>query len=137
MHLSISAILTITGLVSAAAVDTSIAPRGNLLNLNTTGADLGGSYCIGLGEQFIIYTETWGSSDKGCGGGVLDNLRGQCCTNVVNWGCDRAGPSNNGARMSFALDCNYLDHCVEDAIWLASPPDRRETGVNCRPPKSL
>lgn len=33
--------------------------------------------------------------------------------------------------MSFKIDCTYTNHCVEDAIWKASPPDHRETGVEC------
>jgi hypothetical protein len=91
------------------------------------------SYCTTIRTNFTfffqIYLSTWGQDTDGCGKGLLDNLRGQC--GVVNqWGCDPM--ADNSAYVTFWLALTIPSHCVENAIWIASPSGDRATGVNCR-----
>lgn len=82
----------------------------------------------GLAGHYIVTLVDWGNDPRGCGRGVLDNLRGQC-GDVDEWVCDTR--ENNGAFMTFYLSGPRKAHCLKDAVWLASPPDKREEGFCC------
>lgn len=98
--------------------------------------DLSGSYCkyrsSGIMNLFAVRTNTWGyndsTSERGCGTGLLDQLRGNCGT-VYGWGCDKSG--NNHAAINEFWIYKQPVKCVEQAIWWASPKDHKETGVVC------
>jgi hypothetical protein len=121
---------------SLLALGLSISPLATALPTNTTlEARNEGSYCHGRGPTFVIYTKTWGYSDETslstCHGGLLDNLRGRCNPGIYDWDCKPQGPDAHGAITSFRVEWPYPNHCVEDAIYLASPAKRREENVNC------
>jgi len=100
----------------------------------------GQSYCCmeGLDDSVTtmhIFTEGWGHDDEtsrsGCGGGLFDNIVGQCGS-AVNWRC-RPGEFRGaqGTKYRAQVWTWLIPKCVQDGIWLASPPSRREEGVNC------
>ncbi|KAI9824465.1 MAG: hypothetical protein M1832_002000 [Thelocarpon impressellum] len=54
---------------------------------------------------------------RGCGRGLLDNLRGQCGV-VTNWECwPIAGP---GYSATWKIAVQLSDRCIRDALWLSS-----------------
>ncbi|KAG9034857.1 hypothetical protein FS842_003771 [Serendipita sp. 407] len=79
-----------------------------------------------IGKDFTI--NTWGTWDDDWGRGFLDNLRGQC-GNVWNWQFYYDGSMG---RATYTLDKYSRQHCVEDAIWLASNPTGAIWGVSCQ-----
>jgi hypothetical protein len=97
-----------------ATLDTRQAP--------TTSCDPGCVYCTYKGGgDFVVY---WGihlPNDKGidatCGGGVLDNVRGQACT-PTNWQCvyDDDNDPNSGAWMYFTAVNGCREASVEAAL---------------------
>ncbi|KAG4437744.1 hypothetical protein IFR05_006778 [Cadophora sp. M221] len=117
-------------------------------NVNATLATRKGrSYChvhnaANQSPRFDIFTEGWGNNDEtslsGCGGGLLDNLRGQCGW-IFEWGCEEEHSSPHSTLYGFIVETDFgigwvkatNYKCVRDAIWLASPGNNRETGVDC------
>lgn len=90
------------------------------------------------GAYYHVFHDGWGNNDEtsrsGCGGGFLDNLRGQCATPINGWGCAEEHSSPHSTKTSFYFTAITLvgkSHCVEDALWLASPGNNRDTGVQC------
>ncbi|KAK0100629.1 hypothetical protein ONS95_007084 [Cadophora gregata] len=91
--------------------------------------------------QYTIWTAGWGNSDdtspKGCGSGVLDNLRGQCGggTAINSWKCYHVYENPHDTRMTFQFNTWTVpsggSKCVQDAIRLASPSWKKES-VTCR-----
>ncbi|KAI9811704.1 MAG: hypothetical protein M1832_000701 [Thelocarpon impressellum] len=62
---------------------------------------------------------------RGCGRGLLDNLRGQCGW-IMEWECSEiTGP---GIDASWKMPLRATDKCIRDAIWLSSGRE----GVSCR-----
>jgi hypothetical protein len=85
--------------------------------------------------EMHIFTQGWGNKDEtsrsGCGGGLLDNLRGQCGT-VSVWGCEpKTWDGVAGTAYTFNIHSGPWPDCVQDAIWLASPKGNKEEGINC------
>lgn len=76
---------------------------------------------------YAMYLDGWGQEGPRCGAGILDNLRGQC-GNVERWFCKRWG---TGVFVTFLLRAPYRVKCALDGVWLASPHDKRETGLCC------
>lgn len=76
---------------------------------------------------YAIYLDGWGRDGDRCGGGALDNLRGQCGL-VDRWGCKEWG---TGVLLTFQLPGPWRVKCALDAMWLASPKDKRENGLCC------
>lgn len=95
-----------------------------------------GSWCNadvgdGLAGNYFITLKGWGGApSEHCGQGLLDNLHGHC-GDVDDWSCEKVGSLGNGALISFYLSGPKYAHCLNDAIWQASPPDKRETGFCC------
>lgn len=85
------------------------------------------SLSVGAG-CYGIYLDGWGRGTGQCGKGILDNLRGQC-GNVEHWGCTFVETSS--VVLTFCVSAAYRNKCVLDAMWLASPHDKRETGLCC------
>lgn len=77
---------------------------------------------------YAIYLDGWGRDGDRCGGGALDNLRGQCGL-VDWWGCKEWG--TDGVLLTFQLPGPWRVKCALDAMWLASPKDKREDGLCC------
>jgi hypothetical protein len=75
----------------------------------------------------IRSTGVW---DDDWGHGLLDNLRGQCGW-IDRWGFDYNAEQGHA---SFVTSLAIRNHCVEDAIWLASAPTGAIGGVNCQWP---
>jgi hypothetical protein len=71
-----------------------------------------------------IIMDGWGHEDAGCGRGLLDNLRTQCGV-VTDWQC--LYHNENQAIAAFELPLFIRNHCIEDAIWLASGPNHITT----------
>ncbi|KAH8753785.1 hypothetical protein F5883DRAFT_574078 [Diaporthe sp. PMI_573] len=80
-----------------------------------------------MAGYYAIYLDGWGQEHDGCGKGALDNLRGQC-DQVWYWTCQNWG---SGVLLTFYLSGPPRAKCVMDAMWLASPSDRREEGLCC------
>jgi hypothetical protein len=80
-----------------------------------------------IGYDFTITTS--GNWDDDWGKGLLDNLRGQCGW-ISDWGFDYIGGGQGQAVFSTTIWIRQ--HCVEDAIWLASSPTGAIGGVNCQ-----
>lgn len=82
--------------------------------------------------SYTVTTTDWGYDDStsksGCGGGLLDNLRGQCTggTDVLDWGCDGQEGAHN-MTATFTIKYHSSTSCVRNAIYLASGV----TGVSC------
>ncbi|KAE8443646.1 hypothetical protein EG329_001504 [Mollisiaceae sp. DMI_Dod_QoI] len=81
----------------------------------------------------------WGNNDdtsrSGCGTGYLDNLHGQCGSDIQNWGCTEVRENPHDTHVDFeiaAFERAAGPKCVQDALWLASPPDNRAGGVTCQ-----
>lgn len=95
-----------------------------------------GSWCdsdvgTGLAGHYQIGLRGWGGEPGDtCGAGLLDNLRGQC-GDVDDWGCAQQPEQDNGAYITFYLSGPRYAHCIGDAVWDASPPEKRETGFCC------
>lgn len=83
---------------------------------------------IVMSGGYAIYLDGWGRDTERCGKGALDNLRGQC-GDVQHWECKHWG--NNGVVLTFYLGTAWRAKCVLDAMWLASPHDKREEGLCC------
>lgn len=85
----------------------------------------------GLAGTYFITLQGWGGvpSDQ-CGQGLLDNLRSHC-GDVDNWACDTRDDLDNGAFISFYLSGPKYAFCLDDAIWQASPADKKEIGFCC------
>lgn len=78
--------------------------------------------------SYAIYLDGWGRDPDRCGKGALDNLHGQC-GNVERWECKFWG--TNGVLLTFNLPGAWRAKCALDAMWLASPKDKREEGLCC------
>lgn len=77
--------------------------------------------------KYAIYLDGWGQEPDGCGKGALDNLRGHCGV-ILNWGCR---PWGSGVLLTFYISGARYSKCAMDAMWQASPPDKRELGLCC------
>ncbi len=126
----------IAAVIPAMALPALVDPTDNTMLAKREGTSHCRYWTWGVGPSlfggFDIFTEGWGSGPNGCGGGVLNNLRGQCGS-VEKWGCS-AGNKNGipGTYYSFELLAGAaFPGCVQDAVWLASPQDDREDGLVC------
>ena len=82
-------------------------------------------YTVGLGN--------WTVDARGCGRGLLDNLRGQCGA-VSDWECQNFPSTlvsgvDDSDSVSFALSTVTRKKCVKDALYLAS--GGQVEGVDC------
>lgn len=84
----------------------------------------------GLAGHYFVTLQDWGGGEdpRGCGRGLLDNLHGHC-GDVDEWECDAR--DGGGAFATFYLSGPRYAHCLNDAVWAASPPDNRATGFCC------
>ena len=135
-------LLAVPSLVAAmpTAVPIDVETSPNLYPGGELGSEIsrrnGQSYCCmdGLDDSFTtvhVFTEGWGHSDAGCGGGVFDNIVGQCGSSV-NWHCRPAQfRGAQGTQYRFQVWTWLFPKCVQDAIWLASPELHREENVLC------
>jgi hypothetical protein len=81
---------------------------------------------VGTG-RYGIYLDGWGQEADGCGKGALDNLRGHCGW-IMWWECRHWG---TGVLLTFTVSGAKYVKCVLDAMWAASPKDKREVGLCC------
>jgi hypothetical protein len=76
--------------------------------------------------DFVV--NAWGPWVDDWGQGFLDNLRGQCGEQILGWQFSYSGDEGTA---QFTTSTFIRQHCVEDAIWLASNPTGAIDGVNC------
>ncbi len=85
--------------------------------------------------RFTVKTYGWPVDGRGCGRGLLDNVRGQAGSGEGNtWKCDYPAGDQAVTRSTFRIGSAVDDPMrrVQDAIYLASPGGHW-TGVVCVP----
>ncbi|KAI9827502.1 MAG: hypothetical protein M1832_004852 [Thelocarpon impressellum] len=79
--------------------------------------------------SYYLQLNNWPQDPRGCGRGLLDNLRGQCGI-ITNWECEYTNDTT--ARPTFkTMNLASKENCVRDAVYLASPETSRVTPLTC------
>ncbi|OJD30284.1 uncharacterized protein BKCO1_6300011 [Diplodia corticola] len=114
--------ITTALLAALGATASPIYNNNNNNNNNATEVDVvrRSNSCLGMTApaddyQFVwsVYLDNDDKYNKQCGGGCLDNLRGQCGL-IVDWGCTRG--SDNVAHMTFYTDDFCTPYKVSKAL---------------------
>ena len=75
----------------------------------------------GANFEYTIWMAGWGNNDwsslSGCGTGLLDNVRGQCGSNILYWGCDEIRENPHDTKVHFTVPSRLGPNpsCVQEA----------------------
>lgn len=122
-------IATMTSTITGAALPDPAATVDTPTSTALEKREVNGANCWKYRDEYNSWylIKTWGTWDQDWGKGLLDNIRGQCNRNIYGdvqqWGFHfEAGPPPTPGYASFLFWNTdiYYNHCILDAVWLAS-----------------